>query len=119
MPSSSPCTSCGACCAFFRVSFYWGECGESHELMPGDRVEQISPHLVAMKGTNQKNPRCVNLDGVLGESVGCSLYEKRSTACRDFAYSWENGVHNQRCDDARAAHGIMPLPAPSTIIAWA
>lgn len=117
MSTTSPCTSCGACCAFFRVSFYWGECGEGSALMPTDKVEQISPHLVAMKGTNQKSPRCVNLDGAIGKSVGCSLYEKRSTSCREFDASWENGVHSQRCDDARAAHGIPPLPTPSAIIA--
>ncbi|MDX1269447.1 MAG: YkgJ family cysteine cluster protein, partial [Oceanisphaera sp.] len=25
MSSGNPCLTCGACCAFFRVSFYWGE----------------------------------------------------------------------------------------------
>ncbi|MBI6885147.1 YkgJ family cysteine cluster protein [Pseudomonas putida] len=118
MSDQSPCTSCGACCAFFRVSFYWGEAGDGKHQMPSDKVEQISPHLVAMKGTNQKQPRCLNLDGVIGQTVGCSLYEKRSTSCREFAYSWEGGVHNQRCDDARAAHGIAPLPQPLEIIAY-
>lgn len=117
MSVTSPCTSCGACCAFFRVSFYWGECGEGDDLMPSDKVEQITPHLVAMKGTNQKAPRCVNLNGEIGQSVGCSLYEKRSTSCREFDASWVNGVHNQRCDEARATHGLAALPRPDHIIA--
>ncbi|MEG6657786.1 YkgJ family cysteine cluster protein, partial [Pseudomonas aeruginosa] len=26
MSTDNPCLTCGACCAHFRVSFYWGEC---------------------------------------------------------------------------------------------
>ncbi|WP_142908916.1 CxxCxxCC domain-containing protein, partial [Klebsiella pneumoniae] len=25
MSNLNPCMTCGACCAFFRVSFYWAE----------------------------------------------------------------------------------------------
>ncbi|EEX7666747.1 YkgJ family cysteine cluster protein, partial [Escherichia coli] len=25
MNNPNPCMTCGACCAFFRVSFYWAE----------------------------------------------------------------------------------------------
>ncbi|MBB8903342.1 YkgJ family cysteine cluster protein, partial [Escherichia coli] len=25
MSDLNPCITCGACCAFFRVSFYWAE----------------------------------------------------------------------------------------------
>ena len=33
-PGANPCESCGACCAQFRVSFYWSE-SDAH---PGGRV---------------------------------------------------------------------------------
>ena len=36
------CTSCGACCAHFRVSFYWGECQSGGGLVPDELVVQIS-----------------------------------------------------------------------------
>lgn len=116
--SASPCTSCGACCAFFRVSFFWGECQSSGGTVPDDTVEVVTPSLVAMIGTSQSNPRCEKLAGDIGDDVRCTMYEQRSSSCRDFDASWENGVHNPRCDDARAKHGLPPLMpiTPSTLI---
>jgi Fe-S-cluster containining protein len=116
MSDTSPCTSCGACCAFFRVSFFWGECASAGGTVPDDLVEEISPHRVAMKGTNEKKGRCQSLAGTVGESVGCEIYEQRSNPCRDFDASWSNGEPNSRCDAARAAHGLEPIPAPAHII---
>lgn len=107
--STSPCTSCGACCAFFRVSFFWGECQSSGGTVPDNAVEVVTPHLVSMIGTNQSNPRCEKLAGELGDDVRCTMYEQRSSSCREFDASWENGVHNPGCDDARAKHGLPPL----------
>lgn len=107
--SVSPCTSCGACCAFFRVSFFWGECQSSGGTVPDNTVEVVTPSLVAMIGTSQPNPRCEKLAGDIGDDVRCTMYEQRSSSCRDFDASWENGVHNPRCDDARAKHGLPPL----------
>ncbi|MEG0249014.1 MAG: YkgJ family cysteine cluster protein, partial [Pseudomonas sp.] len=26
MSEYNPCLDCGACCGYFRVSFFWGEC---------------------------------------------------------------------------------------------
>jgi hypothetical protein len=48
----SPCQSCGACCANYRVSF---PCHEVDDL-PGGRVpvalvEESTPHVVCMRGT--------------------------------------------------------------------
>ena len=116
--SVSPCTSCGACCAFFRVSFFWGECQSSGGPVPDDAVEVITPTLVAMTGTNKASPRCDKLAGEIGEDVRCTMYEQRSSSCREFDASWENGVHNSRCDDARAKHGLpalMPMNSSSII----
>ncbi|MHD0644779.1 YkgJ family cysteine cluster protein [Pseudomonas aeruginosa] len=116
MSSVNPCTSCGACCAYFRVSFFWGECQSAGGTVPDDAVTQISPTLVAMNGTNAKPARCEKLAGEIGYTVGCTMYESRSTPCRDFEASWSNGEPNPRCDDARAAHGLPPLPAPEHIL---
>lgn len=112
MSQTSPCLSCGACCAYFRVSFFWGECQSVGGTVPDQLVEQIGPHHVAMIGTTAKPARCVSLLGEIGDGVRCTMYENRSSSCRDFAASWEDGEHNPRCDAARAAHGLPPLTPP-------
>ncbi len=80
--------------------------------MPDQLVEQVGPHLVAMIGTTAKPARCVSLLGDVGAGVRCTMYENRSSSCREFAASWEDGQHNPRCDAARAAHGLPPLTPP-------
>lgn len=110
VPSANPCLSCGACCAFFRCSFYWRE---GDDATPGGGpvvlTEDISQHRRAMRGTNQRQPHCVALAGVVGVSAGCSIYDRRPTTCRIFVPSWFNGEPNVDCDRARAAHGLPPL----------
>ncbi|WOD13077.1 YkgJ family cysteine cluster protein [Pseudomonas sp. NyZ704] len=111
MSQPSPCLNCGACCATFRVSFYWGETDDSPGgLVPQHLTEQISPFLSCMQGTNQPVPRCTALMGQVGEGVRCNIYEKRSTSCREFAWHGENGLSNEDCQRARARHGLPPLP---------
>ncbi|WP_437881301.1 YkgJ family cysteine cluster protein [Pseudomonas sp. LRF_L74] len=110
--SDSPCLSCGACCAHFRVSFYWGECQSAGGVVPDHLVEPIGPHHVAMQGTTTKPVRCVGLLGDVGGGVRCSMYEQRSSTCREFSASWENGLANPACDAARAAHGLPPITPP-------
>ncbi|MGC6507574.1 MAG: YkgJ family cysteine cluster protein [Myxococcota bacterium] len=108
--ASHPCVSCGACCAYFRASFYFGEC-QAHGI-PEDLVEQISPFLVAMKGTtSRKNTRCIALNGTVGQfGTTCQIYDNRSSTCRDFVPSYEDGLsHTPECDRARRAHGLKPL----------
>ncbi|KRW62216.1 YkgJ family cysteine cluster protein [Pseudomonas sp. TTU2014-080ASC] len=112
MSDNNPCLTCGACCAFFRVSFFWGECQSAGGTVPDDKVVQISPHRVAMIGTDAKPSRCTALMGTVGDGVRCTLYEHRSSPCREFEASWVDGVHNPRCDDARRAHGLPPLTPP-------
>ncbi|NHB56867.1 YkgJ family cysteine cluster protein [Acinetobacter sp. 194] len=93
------CLSCGACCAFFRVSFYWAE----GEPMPQDWIEPLTPVYSCMKGTNQAQPRCIALQGEIGKSVSCSIYQHRSSSCKE--------VHagDEQCEKARAAHKLIPL----------
>jgi uncharacterized protein len=109
-----PCQKCGACCASYRVGFYWREAGPQIEsnspAVPPESCEDVSAFRKAMKGTSRKhNPACIELRGKIGEEVSCKIYLRRSSTCRDFMASYEKGLHNHRCDEARAKHGIAPL----------
>lgn len=110
----NPCLTCGACCAHFRVSFHWSE---SERFLGGDTPPElttpISPHRVAMRGTCGSAPRCVALEGQVGVAVRCTIYAQRPSPCREFTASWANGVRSERCDRARAAHGLSPLEPPT------
>ena len=112
MSENNPCLTCGACCAYFRVSFFWGECTSAGGVVPDELVVQINPTRVAMIGTDQKPVRCCSLEGTVGQATRCSIYEQRSSVCREFEESWSQGVQNVECDAARAAFGLAPLEAP-------
>ena len=109
MSDYNPCITCGACCAHYRVSFHWSECSDGNGKVPVELTDDLPPHRREMKGTNSSTPRCIALEGEIGNCVTCVIYEQRSTICRDFLYSYENGVPNVRCDNARAAYGLAPL----------
>lgn len=107
--SLHPCLSCGACCAFFRVSFHWSETlAESHGV-PSVMTNEMSLNRNVMKGTDQANPRCIAFTGEVGSVVGCSIYLKRPGCCRDFKASFENATRNAACDEARLAKGMKIL----------
>ena len=109
MIKNHPCLSCGACCAFFRVSFHWSETLNESYGVPDALTEKISPHSLAMIGTNQKIIRCQSLSGFIGEEVKCKIYENRPSPCRSFSASFENGEVDERCDRARTGNGLSPL----------
>jgi Fe-S-cluster containining protein len=75
-------------------------------------VGRVNEFYVAMKGTDQPNPRCIALDGTIGSCVRCSIYAERSSACRDFPYAYQDGERSEGCDKARLAHGLKPLERP-------
>jgi uncharacterized protein len=106
-----PCQKCGACCASFRVSFYWlGAEPEVENSVPLKLIEDLTPSLRCMKGTDKKhNPKCNALTGKIGEFVNCSIYLNRPTPCRSFKASYEHGLKEPRCDEAREKHGLKPL----------
>src|SRR5687768_10522213 len=109
---ANPCVSCGACCAHFRVQFYWREAnpGDSENPVPAHLFEELTPQHRCMKGTGAKHhPKCHGLRGRIGKDASCSIYELRPTPCRAFKASYVDGERNPRCDDARAAHGLRPL----------
>jgi Fe-S-cluster containining protein len=106
MSASFDCQQCGACCATYRVSFYWAEADDA----PGGTVpvaltQPISPHMRCMQGTYAKQPRCVALQGEIGQHVACGIYEQRSSTC----HALQAG--DAQCLKARLAHGIDPPPS--------
>ncbi|MCP5277819.1 MAG: YkgJ family cysteine cluster protein [Thiobacillus sp.] len=106
----NPCLRCGAYCAHYRVSFYWSEAEPLlGGCVPNELTEPLNHHLGAMRGTLQAPVRCVALEGKVGEAVCCSIYEKRSSACRDLEPWGENGHPTDKCSRARAAHNLPPL----------
>ncbi|MFP5518355.1 MAG: YkgJ family cysteine cluster protein [Bdellovibrionia bacterium] len=104
-----PFQNCGACCAKYRVSFHWSETLPDSFNVPVDLTYPITPHLVAMRTDSLEKHRCVALKGEVGNLVSCSVYLNRPTPCREFAVSYENGLPNERCDQARASRGLKPL----------
>jgi Fe-S-cluster containining protein len=110
----NPCLKCGACCAFFRASFYWTECDEvTPGGVPVDLTDKLNDFCLVMKGTNQPTPRCACLSGEIGRRVFCTIYAQRASICRDFDPSWIDGKQNVRCDKARMAWGLTPLTPES------
>ncbi|WP_034948382.1 YkgJ family cysteine cluster protein [Erwinia oleae] len=107
--SLNPCISCGACCAHFRVSFYWSEADDGGGVVPAELTEPLNLFMRNMRGTNARSPRCVALKGEPGGCVSCGIYENRPTPCREFARAGENGEANEACDRARARYGLPPL----------
>lgn len=106
-----PCLSCGACCAFFRVSFHWTETAAESHGVPIALTTQISQYVNAMNGTDQAKPSCVALKGIIGESTSCGIYEQRPGCCRIFKASFEDGSINERCEKARLSKGLKVLQA--------
>jgi Fe-S-cluster containining protein len=97
----NPCLNCGACCATFRVSFYWAE--STVVGLPDQFTEQVNSFYSCMAGTNQPSPRCHALNGIIGEKVGCGVYGQRPSPCRELQ------AGDEKCNQARAKHGLPPL----------
>jgi len=95
------CQQCGACCAFFRVSFYWAEAAQCN--LPAACIEQLNAHLASMAGTNQPAPRCRALQGEVGKQVTCLVYPARPSPCREVQPG------DDKCNQARARYGLEPL----------
>lgn len=101
--TASLCQSCGACCASYRVSFYWAEADDAPGgSVPAHLTEPVSPHLRCMKGTAGKPVRCIALAGEVGKSVSCTIYSMRPSACREFDVIEADGSPNERCIALRA-----------------
>lgn len=98
MTEQNPCMTCGAGCAHFRVSFYWEESSAAPGgTVPSELTDQMHPHLVCMKGTNQHPPRCIALRGEVGKQVSCAIYAQRPSPCREFNVYELDSSPNIRC----------------------
>ena len=106
----NPCSTCGACCAYFKVSFLSCEV-DDHEggVIPVAFTEGINRTHSAMKGTRGFFKRCAALDGVIGQHVSCAIYQERPSTCRAFLATWENACCNTTCDRARSSYGLQPF----------
>lgn len=108
--SICPCLICGACCALYRASFYWGEAADfTPGGVPPEMTEKLNDFRLVMKGTSGSSFRCIALNGFIGRSVSCSIYEQRSSVCSEFEPSWQNNAPNPACDKARKVWGLEPL----------
>lgn len=109
MEKVSPCLACGACCAAYRVSFYWGEADDAPGgWVPVELTEQFMPHLRCMRGTYQKSPRCLQLQGDIPGAV-CAIYAQRPSPCRELEPYDAAGKVSEQCTKARVHHGLPPL----------
>ncbi|WP_230969023.1 YkgJ family cysteine cluster protein [Nitrogeniibacter aestuarii] len=117
MTDPNPCLGCGLCCTHFRVSFYWAEGDDAPGgYVPAHLTEKVNDFYRCMKGTGQAPRRCHALEGQVGESVACRIYEQRPSPCREFEVYLENGEPNPRCNELRLKAGLSPLewaPMPS------
>lgn len=100
-PSDNPCIECGACCASFRVSFYWYE-AEANGL-PVAMTRQLTPFHSCMAGTETHPVRCTALRGEVGQPVSCGVYAQRPSPCREVQ------AGDEQCAKARHKHGLLPL----------
>ena len=104
------CRQCGACCACYRVSFHWYEASDDYiNPVPVDLTERVGCSRIAMRRRSGDLPRCIALSGEVGSWVTCQIYDRRPSICRDFNVSWEDGICNPLCDNARLKLGLPPL----------
>lgn len=99
----SACTTCGACCASFRVDFSVEETEEQGGPVPDGLWLPLTDHTARLRGTDHSPPRCAALYGRVGERATCGIYEWRPSPCREF----EEG--SEACRRARQRHGLPAL----------
>lgn len=104
---SNPCLECGACCAYYRVTFHWSE-GDDATVggVPVSLTEDWDSHRRVMHGTAARPVRCVALQGNVGSAVRCAIYDRRPSVCREFRPAWADPEGGELCLKARAAHGL-------------
>ncbi|MCD9027790.1 YkgJ family cysteine cluster protein [Luteimonas sp. BDR2-5] len=107
---SHPCLTCGACCAYFRVSFHWSEADPGlGGRVPLALTEPLRTHERVMRGTSQAHPRCIALDADIGRYSRCTIHPVRPSVCEAVPASLEFGERSGQCDRSRAAHGLPLL----------
>ena len=102
----SACTTCGACCASFRVDFSVFETQAEGGNVPDGLCVPVTESTARLRGTDHSPPRCAALYGKTGEKAICGIYEWRPNPCREF----EEG--SDACSQARRRHGLPALHTP-------
>jgi len=101
----NPCVECGACCATFRVSFYWAEADDAPGgTVPAALTGRLHAHLRVMQGTDRPEPRCCALQGEIGG--------KRQLRDLSPAVQYLPGLQG-RLGGRRAKRGLQPRPGPA------
>ena len=103
---SLTCLKCGACCSYYRASFFEGEIISGHA--SEELISELRFPYVCMKGT-ENGGRCICLSGTIGQDVKCLIHKKRSTVCEKFHVWDSDNFVNFRCNKARKAHGLPQL----------
>ena len=101
-PDPGPCTTCGACCAAYRVDFSAHELDEHGGAVPAGLAVALNERIARLRGTDHQPPRCAALVGRIGERVQCGNYAARPGPCREL----EPG--SDACRRARARYGLPP-----------
>lgn len=104
------CTSCGACCASFRVDFSGQELDDQGGCVPAGLAVEVSGDTFRMRGTDHNPPRCAALVGAVGVRAHCAIHEWRPSPCREFGMRAPWGGGDDACDKARSRFGLAPLP---------
>lgn len=102
-PTLAACLTCGACCQSFRVEFAVYELDDMGGRVPAALTEPVNGSTCRMQGTGTVPIRCVALHGTVGQTVACSIYDRRPRPCAEL----EEGSYG--CNKARARHGLPPL----------
>ncbi len=105
-----PCVTCGACCHTYRVEFPVYELQSMGGSVPDHLTHEVNGNRVRMNGTAWHPVRCDALIGQCGEEAICSIYEQRSSTCRNFDFD------SDRCHEARARHNLPPLKPNDPIL---
>jgi uncharacterized protein len=99
----NPCTTCGACCASYRVDFSVHELQSMGGSVPDGLAVEVNTATCRMRGTDHASPRCAALTGKIGERVACGIYEWRPNPCHEL----EAGSGG--CLRARVRRGLAGL----------
>ncbi len=97
------CIPCGACCIFglvIPINRREPEPLQKYLEITLDGADDLVIERVLER--DKSDGRCTNLEGVIGEKIGCKVYPDRPQICRDF------DAGSDRCFGYRRMYGIDP-----------